>query len=119
MKRSEQIKEFIDFVEECRELNEIARKGISEEEKRQQDLLHAIEFETSSRKRGPLDTKLHRCRKERRKYKDIFEETDEIVKFFGEKQNQKCLNDMRQLLGRLRKVENYHEKRTYIPRTKE
>ena len=58
MKRSEQIKEFIDFVEECREINEIARKGISEEEKRQQDLLHAIEFETSSRKRGAIRYKV-------------------------------------------------------------
>ena len=76
METSEKIKAFLDFVDECRTLNEMARNGISEEEKRQQDLLHAIEFESNGRKRSPIDTKLHKCRLSRRRYKDIFEETD-------------------------------------------
>jgi hypothetical protein len=52
------------------------------EEKRERDLLHFIEFETSSKKRGPIDTKLHRCLNARRHYKDILEETDDIIQFF-------------------------------------
>ena len=57
MKNSESIKMFLDFVDECHSLNNTARENISVEEKRQQDLLHQIEFERSAKKRGPIDTK--------------------------------------------------------------
>ena len=40
MKNSEKIKEFLDFVDECKNLNSLARERISTEEKRTQDLLH-------------------------------------------------------------------------------
>ena len=119
LKASGNIKSFLDFVDECHELNSMAAKGISTEEKRQQDLLHEIEFQNNSKKRGPLCTKLHHCRAERRRYKDIFEETDEIVKFFREPQHKRTLEQLRQLLGKVRKVEKYHENRYYIPRLKE
>ena len=119
MKNSEKIKAFLDFVEECRASNEIARNGISEEEKLQQDLLHAIEFESNGKKRSVIDTKLHKCRIDRRKHKDIFEETDDIVQFFKEPSHKKTLEQLRQLLGKVRKAERYHEHRTYIPRAKE
>lgn len=119
MKSSEQIKQFLDFVDECMNLNEMARNSISTEEKRTQDLLHQIEFEPSSKKRGPIDTKLHRCRNERRRAKDLFEETDNIVQFFREPQHKRTLDQMRQLLGKVRKVEKYHENRTYRPRVEE
>lgn len=54
--RSEKIKAFLDFVDECMELNSMAKEEISKEEKRQQD---------------------------------IFEETDDIVRFFREPQHKK------------------------------
>lgn len=117
-KTSEKIKAFLDLVEECQQLNSIARQGISDEEKLQQDLLHAIEFETNSKKRGPIDTKLHRCRVARRRYKDLFAVTDEIVQFFQEQQHKKTLDQMRQLLGRVRKIEKHQEHRIYNPRFK-
>ena len=116
---SENLKAFLDFVDECQELNTLAKNSISTEEKRQQDLLHEIEFETNTRERNKLSTRLHKCRIERRKYKDIFEETDDIVQFFKEPQHKKTLDQMRQLLGRVRKVEKYHENRIYIPRVKD
>lgn len=119
MKNSEKIKAFLDFVEECQSANNAAKEGISTEEKRTQDLLHLIEFEPSSKKRGPIDTRLHRCRNDRRRYKDMFEETDDIVQFFQDPRHKKTLNEMQQLLGKVRKVEKYHENRTYIPRIKE
>ena len=56
---------------------------------------------------------------DRRKYKDIFEETDDVVRFFREPQHKKTLDQMRQLLGAVRKVEKYHENRHYINRIKE
>lgn len=116
VKTSEKIKDFLDFVDACGSLNNTARENISIEEKRTQDLLHQIEFESSSKRRGPIDTKLHRCRNKRRRYKDVFELTDDIVQFFQEPQHRKTLEQLRQLLGKVRKVERYHESRVYIPR---
>lgn len=119
MNGSEELRTFLRFVNECQALNEMARKEISREAKREQDLLHAIEFEPKAKERSKLCTKLHRCRQERRKYKDIFEETDDIVQFFNEKEHKKTLNQMQQLIGKVRKREEYHENRTYIPRLQE
>mgnify|MGYP000504807012 CR=1 FL=1 len=62
---------------------------------------------------APGFTKAGRC------YKDLVEETEDLVKFFEEPQNKKTLDKMVQLLGKLRKVEKYHRERTYYPRVKE
>lgn len=119
MEVAQSLKSFLDFVDECHSLNSMTKNGISTEEKRQQDLLHAIEFETNGKKRGPIDTKLHKCRVARRGYKDTFEVTEEVVKFFREPQHKKTLDHMRQLLGSIRKVEEHQKNRFYIPRIKE
>ena len=116
---SEDIKSFLDFVEESRKLHAFALDRIKLEEKRQTDLLHAIEFEASCKERSKLSTRLHKCRIDRRRYKDMAEEREEVVKFFQDPQHKKTLDHMTQLLGKVRKVEQYHEKRTYIPRVKE
>jgi len=42
MNGAENLRAFLRFVTECQALNEMARKEISKEEKRQQDLLHEI-----------------------------------------------------------------------------
>ena len=52
MNRSENLRAFLRFVNECQALNEMARKEISKEDKRQQDLLHEIEFEPRAKERS-------------------------------------------------------------------
>lgn len=116
---SEKIRAFLDFVEECRELNSMARSGMGEEDKRHQDLIHAIEFEEHPDRIAQIGARLHQNRVERRVYKDLFEVTEPIVQFAQDPQNKKTLDQMRQLLGKVRKVEKYHENRVYIPRIKE
>lgn len=116
---SEEIKSFLDFVEESRKLYTYALEQIKLEEKRQTDLLHSIEFEPSCKERSKISTRLHKCRKDRRRFKDMAEEREEVVKFFQDPQHKKTLDHMTQLLGKVRKVEQYHEKRIYIPRVKE
>lgn len=39
--------------------------------------------------------------------------------FFREPQHKRTLEQLRQLLGKVRKVEKYHENRYYIPRLNE
>lgn len=118
-KISEQIKSFLDFLDECQELNSMAYSGVGEEDKRHQDLIHAIEFEHNPDKIAQIGIKLHQNRMERRVYKDLFEVTDPVVQFIRDPQNKKTLNQMKQLLGEVRKVEKRHENRAYIPRIHE
>lgn len=118
-KVSEQIKSFLDFVDECRELNSMAYSGVGEEDRRHQDLIHAIEFEDDPDEIARIGMRLHQSRVERRVYKDLFEVTDPVVQFSKDPQNKRALDSARQLLGKVRKVEKYHENRVYIPRIKE
>lgn len=119
LQTSEKLKAFIDFVDESVNLCGQSYENMKKEENRTQDLLHAIEFETNGRERSKICTKLHHCRNERRRNKDIVEVTEEIAKFFAEPQHKKTLDQMRQLLGKVRKVEKYHRERTYIPKVRD
>ncbi|MCI5996115.1 MAG: hypothetical protein MRZ45_09280 [Blautia sp.] len=116
---SEEIERFLNFVDESRSTHDMAIESMKREEKKLQDFLHAIEFEASAKERSKVCTKLHRSRNDRRRYKDIVEEREDLVKFFQDPQHKKTLEQLRQLLGRVRKVERYHADRTYIPRVKE
>lgn len=118
-KVSEQIKIFLDFIDECGELNSMAYDGVGEEDKRHQDLMHEIEFEEDPDKIAEIGMRVHQNRVQRRVYKDIYAVTSPVVKFAREPQNKKTLDLARQLLGEVRKVEKRQENRTYIPRIKE
>ncbi len=117
--RSEEVKRFLDFVKETQEIYKIAKENMQQEDKRLQDLLHKIEFEPAAKERNKACTKLHKSRIERRKYKDMVEETEDLVNFFEDPQNKKVMDKMTQLLGKIRKVEKYHQDRKYYPRVKE
>lgn len=116
---SKKIKQFTDFLSGAQSAYAIALDGMHKEEKHLQDFLHAIEFEPSAKERSKICTKLYRSRLERRRYKDIVEELEEVIQFCDNPQNKKVLNQLTQLLGRARKVEKYHRERQYIPRVKE
>ena len=120
MKRSEYISQFLNFIAEAKREYASAVEGIRTEEKRQEDLLHEIEFCKVAKERNKLTTKLHKCREQRRKYKDIKEELEPIVEFANEPANKKVIDKLSsQLLGQVRKAENYHENRVYKRRLKE
>lgn len=116
MKSSDQIKQFLDFIKDCQGQYLLAVEAVGVEDKRTQDLLHAIEFEPHAKERGKLATKLKNCRSVRRENKDIVEELEPIVYFANDEKNMKTFNQLTQLLGQVRKVEKYHESRSYHPR---
>ena len=118
-KVSEQIKSFLDFIDECRELNSMAYDGVGEEDKRHQDLMHELEFEDDPDTIAEIGMRVHQNRVQRRVYKDIYAVTAPVDKFAREPQNKKTLNLARQLLGEVRNVERHQENRTYVPRIKE
>ena len=57
----------------------MARSGVAEEDKRHQDLIHAIEFEENPDRIAQIGMRIHQNRVERRVYKDLFEVTDPVV----------------------------------------
>lgn len=116
---SEQIKSFLDFVDDNRHLYELSLENMKKEEKRLQDFLHAIEFESNAKERSKICTKLHNSRKSRRHYKDLVEVSEPVARFFQDPQNKKTLDKMTQLLGTVRRVEEYHQNRQYYPRVKD
>ena len=115
-KRSENIKAFLDFLRECQTEYNSAYEAVGIEDKRTQDLLHAIEFEPQAKERSKICTKLKASRMTRRENKDAVEELEPIVELLNDPMAKKTMDKLTQLLGRVRKVEEYHDKRTYIPR---
>lgn len=120
MKRSEYISTFLKFISESRSAYNEAVERIRTEEKRQEDLLHEIEFCKVAQERNKLTTRLHKCREQRRIYKDVREELEPIISFLDDPANKKVVDKLSsQLLGQVRKVEGYHTNRVYKPRLKE
>ena len=116
---SKHLEEFLDCIAECKRVHPVAVENYELENKRQQDLLHGIEFETQPRELTELATRLHKSRQERRYWKDIIEEAEIMVKFFEEPGHKRTFEKLKQLLGSARKIEQYHENRSYKIRVKE
>ena len=116
LKPSEQVAQFLNFVDQCERSYQMAFEEVNKEDKRVQDLLHQVEFAKGAAARNQAAAKLQKSRRWRRENKDTVLYYKSIVEFFGEKGNRNTLNQMRQMLGRQRKEEEYQESdRTYTP----
>lgn len=115
---SEYITEFLNFIADAQSHYKFCYDEVNEQDKLTQDYLHSLELgELKSLERSKLATKLATNRKDRRYYKDRVEELEPIVTFFNDPQNKKVLDKLKsQVLGLVRKQEDYHKYRTYVPR---
>ena len=114
---SQFIKTFLDFVDNARSDYNFNLEAMKNEERITQDYLHKLELEgLNCRERSKIATQLAANRQARRSYKDAVEELEPIVDFFEDPQNKKLIDHMAQLLGQVRKVENYHQRRFYVPK---
>lgn len=96
-----------------------AYNSVGVEDRRSQDLLHAIEFEPSGKARNKLATKLKECRVTRRHNKDLVEILEPVYQYMQRDQNRKAINLLEQTLGSVRKIVKKHQNRVYIPRVEE
>ena len=116
---AEQLTDFLNFIDSCIQEYRLAYGAVNDEDKRLQDLIHEMEFAADKAERNRVATKLQRSRRTRRDNKDIVICNKLIVEFFEESANKKVLNQMRQLLGRQRREEEFlQSERTYKPRMK-
>lgn len=114
---SQIIKTFLGFVDNARSEYNFNLEAMKNEERITQDYLHKLELEgLNCRERSKIATQLVHNRQARRSYKDAVEELEPIVEFFEDPKNRSVLNSMSQLLGQVRKVENYHKRRFYVPK---
>lgn len=115
MKKSEIVKAFLDLIDDSAKDASWARNNRIEQDKITQDLLHKLEL-GKYKERNKVATRLVKCRRDRRQYKDVEEEAEAIIAWTKTKEGERVLKDLKKMLGELRKVENYHENRSYRPR---
>jgi hypothetical protein len=111
------LSEFLNFVSTTQSHHKFCTEEMKKQEQLTQDFLHSLELDDLKRdERSKLATKLAINRKDRRYYKDRVEELQPIVDFFSDPQNKKVLDKLTNVLGQVRKQENYHKDRAYIPK---
>ena len=114
---AEALEDFLNYYDSSVLEYRYACDMVSEEDKRLQDLLHAMEFANDRSERNKVATRLQQSRKSRRNNKDLVKMNEKLVKFFEDQKNRDTLNRLRQLLGQQRKEEEYLlGERTYKPR---
>lgn len=114
---SEILKQFLDFIDEAKSCYDYNLEAMKNEDKATQDYLHMLELdELNCSQRSKIATKLMHNRQQRREYKDAVEELEPVIEFLNDAQNKKVINSLSHLLGQIRKVENYHKSRIYVPK---
>lgn len=131
MKVSKNIENFLNFYDAVKRDYDIAFEMVNQCDKLTQDLLHRLELESlSTGEKNKIATQLKYCRKDRRYWKDIVEETESFVNMFNQTEasqadskkkaeieaNRRFINMLRETLGKTRRQEGYHANRSYKPR---
>ena len=131
MKTSKNIENFLNFYDAVKREYDVAFEMVGKCDQLTQDLLHRLELENlSTGEKNKIATQLKYCRKDRRYWKDIVEETETFVNMFNQTDasladtkkrsevdsNRRFLNLLRETLGKTRKQESYHASRSYKPR---
>lgn len=114
---SESISAFLNFIAAAQSHYNFCLDQKKKQEQLTQDYLHSLELdELNCKERSKVATKLATNRKDRRYYKDRIEELEPIINWLSDSANTKAINLLKQVLGEVRKQENYHQSRTYKPK---
>ena len=107
---------FLNFIDNVQKYKPIYTDLLEQEDKLCQDLLHTLELQDMSyTERAKIATKLSTNRKDRRFYKDTCQIMEDISIWLCN--NKKAVEELKQVLGKVRKIEKYQKDRQYIPKT--
>jgi hypothetical protein len=110
------VKEFMDFVSQVKSDYEYSYALVNQLDKQYgTDLAHELEL-SPSKDKNKIATKMRTNRLDRRYYKDIVEEIEPVYQLMTDPQHKKTFDMLNQVLGKVRKAEEYHKDRTYHPR---
>ena len=113
MRVSYNIESFLNFLREAEEIYKTSYDKVNELDKLTQDYLHDIELGDFDYKgRAKIATKLKETRQARRKYKDVTLNLQPVTEWI--QIHKGTINELQQLLGKVRKEEKALTNRIYI-----
>ena len=116
-KTSEVISRFLKFLEQMEKDYSWAIEEMKQMESMTQDYLHQLELLPSTyHSRAQLATRMKECRVRRRKMKDTVAIYGPIVDLLRTDKGKMIVNQLQQVLGRVRKEEKFREERKYNPK---
>lgn len=111
------VETFLKMLKEAEDSSRVSKEHLVYEDKLLQDILHKLELDDLKySERAKLATQLKNSRKNRRKAKDTIEFAEPILEWL--ENNKKPVEQLKQVLGKLRKIKELQETRQYTPRIK-
>lgn len=114
---SEEISGFLRLLDDAQKDYAWAMEEETRLERLTQDYLHLIELtDLSYHERAKLAAKLKDCRVQRRSAKDMVAILEPLTEFLTSERGKVLINQLQQVLGKIRKAEKHIECRTYTPK---
>lgn len=117
IKNSEIISSFLKLIDSVSKEYQIAFDMVGEKDKETIDFMHEVELnKLKQNEKAKMMTRLVEIRKERRYWKNKVDEYQSLNELLNDKEFKKTIEQLKQVLGKVRKAENYLEDREYKPR---
>lgn len=117
IKSSEIISSFLKLIDSVSKEYQIAFDMVGEKDKETIDFMHEVELKKlKQNEKAKMMTRLVEIRKERRYWKNKVDEYHALNELLNDKEFKKTIEQLKQVLGKVRKAENYLEDREYKPR---
>ena len=107
MKPSDRLEQFLNYLESVKEEYEANFAIVGEEDKRLQDLLHALEFAPNKKERNKIATQFQQSRRRRRKAKDKVMELEKVYEFQKDQANRPVFKKMKATITQQKGNEQY------------
>ena len=107
LKPSEVLEQFLSYVDGVKTEYEENFAIVGEEDRRLQDLLHAMEFAPNKQERNKMATKLQQSRRRRRQAKDKVLELEKIYDFQKDQANRLFFKKLKAALAQQKGTEQY------------
>lgn len=107
MKPSDRLEQFLNYLESVKEEYEANFAIVGEEDKRLQDLLHALEFAPNKQERNKIATQFQQSRRRRRKAKDKVMELEKVYEFQKDQANRPVLKRLKATIIQQKGNEQY------------
>lgn len=117
---SEVVEAFMDWLKWAEELQKASWEIVLEEDAKNQDFFHEMEFEQKCEKRSLIATRLHESRVRRRKAKDTSKKLKPVSDYIKEATARSHIKHLKKMAGDMKAAEDFvNSEREYKPRSKE
>lgn len=119
-KQSEIIADFIKLTESVKKEYDSAKDFVDQKDKELADIVHKAELSPLKQsEKSKLMTELQYNRRDRRYWKNIVDQYQPLYDAMStNKELKSSIEQLKQILGKVRKAENYLENRTYKPKAR-